>query len=136
MSKFSASGGLLLIPHPSRENPVIWSQFGLKLQNLWAQWGTIDKSNYSQFSKIKCPRPISPKIIQPYIFWSTLIFFQTLQYYDGVHEVDKTNICQFFKKIPFKHKWVICIQFGSKLQQFISPDLPCFKENFIRVIAA
>ena len=32
--KFLASGELLLIHRPSRENTAIWSQFGPKLQNL------------------------------------------------------------------------------------------------------
>ena len=32
--KYLARAGLLLIPCPSRESTAIWSQFGLKLQNL------------------------------------------------------------------------------------------------------
>ena len=46
---------------------------------------------------------------------------------NGLHEVDKIKISQFFKKIPFKHKWVICVQFGSKLQHLIAHYLPYFK---------
>ena len=34
MSKFLTSAGFLLFLYPSRENPVIWSQFGSGIQNL------------------------------------------------------------------------------------------------------
>ena len=34
MSKFLASAGLLAIPCPIRENPLILTQFGPKLENL------------------------------------------------------------------------------------------------------
>ena len=74
--------------------------------------------------KEKFPGPICPKIMQPCILWSTwMIFYLKLFYCNRIHEVDTINISQFFKKIPFKAKWVICIQIGPKLQHLISHDL-------------
>ena len=57
-------------------------------------------------------------------------FFLKLSYCNGIHEVDTINISQFFKKIPFKDKWVICVQIGPKLQHLISHDLPYSKGFF------
>ena len=48
-----------------------------------------------------------------------------------VHEVDKIHISQFFNKVPFKGKWMICVRFGPKLQHLISLDLPYSKEFFV-----
>ena len=53
--------------------------------------------------------------MQPCILWSTSMFFWK-NCGIGVHEVDKINANQYFKKkIPFKGKWGICIQFGPEL---------------------
>ena len=57
-------------------------------------------------------------------------FFLTLQYCDGVHEVDKINISPFFQKASFKGKWVICVQFGPKLKHLVSHHLP-YSKTFI-----
>ena len=50
-----------------------------------------------------------------------------------VHEVDKIHISQFFKKILFEGKWVICAQFGPKLQHLICQGLAYFK-NFFEIL--
>ena len=69
-------------------------------------------------------------MMQPCILWSTLIIFSwTLQYFNRVHEVDKISI-NFSKKIPFKGKSMICVQFGPKLQHLTPHDLPYAKDVF------
>ena len=53
--------------------------------------------------KRKSTSLIGPKIMQPSILRSNLfIFFKHCKYCDGLHEVDKIKVSQFFNKKPLK----------------------------------
>ena len=139
MRKFLASAALL-IPYPTRKNPLIWSEFRPNLQKTYIWWFYVrpfvilnilrwwaqktDKSNYSQFSLKKFPRPICPKIKQPCIWWSTLMTFLNIVVLRSGTWRREINISQFFKKKNFcKGRWVICVQIGPKQQHLVSHDL-------------
>ena len=66
------------------------------------------------FSK-KSPGSICPKISYGTLYFTIRfnIFFETSQHYDGIHEIDKINVRQFFKKSPVRANW----QFGPDLTQ-------------------
>ena len=67
------------------------------------------------FPPKRCLRPICSKNYAALYFVIHFNnFFETLYNFDGVPVAGK-NKSQFFKKIPCKGKWVICVQFGPNV---------------------
>ena len=80
--------------------------------------------------KRKSTSLICPKIMQPSILWSSLfVFFKHCKYCDGLQEVDKIKVSQFFNKKTFKvNGWFVC-DFAEKwdtLYLVILPTLTIF----------
>ena len=75
--------------------------------------------------------PICLKIMQPCILSLALMIF--LNHYSIVMWYLKQTkiIVNLFKKIPCRGNWVICVQFGPKLPQLLSHDLPVFFREIV-----
>ena len=78
----------------------------------------MGNNRLTKVTVVNFPQKIPPaNLSKDYAILYFVIHFN--DFFNGiimVHEVDKTHIIQFFKKILFKSKWVICVRFGIKLQ--------------------